>query len=229
MDKLRRSRGTIRSRTKKIMNRLNEILSEEEDNIEEMEQLIAQLEAKSKVLDDHNENIMSLIPDGNDDEIDDETNAVEDYNESIIDVKTKALRRINGKAMSVASLGNEVDQSPSNASRIEVKLPRLTIQNFSGEVTQWQSFWGQFEATIHSNKKLADIDKFNYLKSYMQGVAAKAIGGLTLTNENYSKAVETLKSRFGKRTAAMQSHMHKLTSLIQVKKSSDVQGALLSK
>ena len=45
-----------------------------------------------------------------------------------------------------------------------VKLPKLTIQPFKGELTTWTTFWDSYKAAIHDNASLSDIDKFNYLR-----------------------------------------------------------------
>ena len=44
-----------------------------------------------------------------------------------------------------------------------VKLPKLTIQPFKGNLTTWITFWDSYKAAIHENSSLSDIDKFNYL------------------------------------------------------------------
>ena len=54
-----------------------------------------------------------------------------------------------------------------------------------------------FENAVHSNKKLSNIENFNYLKSKLTGEAHRAILGLTLSNENYGVARDILKERFG--------------------------------
>ena len=50
---------------------------------------------------------------------------------------------------------------------------------------------------MHSNTKLAPIDKFNYLNSLLVKSAYEAISGLSLTAANYDEAVAILKRRFG--------------------------------
>lgn len=62
---------------------------------------------------------------------------------------------------------------------------------------QWQGFWDSFESSVHLNISLTDVQKFNYLKSQVEGVAASAIDGFAITNANYSRAVEMLRERFG--------------------------------
>ena len=79
----------------------------------------------------------------------------------------------------------------------EVKLPKIELKSIDGDILNWQTFWDQFESSVHSNVSLSDVDKFSYLKSLLEGPAEDCISGLTLTTENYQEAVELLKSRFG--------------------------------
>ncbi|UYV74695.1 hypothetical protein LAZ67_12000594 [Cordylochernes scorpioides] len=79
-----------------------------------------------------------------------------------------------------------------------VKLPKLTMERFYGEISQWLNFWNAFDSSINRNEHLTKIDKFNYLKAYLGGTAAQTVEGFCLSEENYDKAVELLKKRFGK-------------------------------
>ncbi|KAF8795164.1 hypothetical protein HNY73_003044 [Argiope bruennichi] len=56
------------------------------------------------------------------------------------------------------------------------------------------------------------------------GVAASTISGLTLTNENYDKAVEILKDRFGQRQAVISAYMNTLLPLQPVRRINDTVG-----
>ena len=42
-----------------------------------------------------------------------------------------------------------------------------------------------------------DVQKFNYLKSQLEGVATSTIEGFALTNVNYGRAIELLRQKFG--------------------------------
>ena len=55
--------------------------------------------------------------------------------------------------------------------------------------------------------------KMNYLVNSLEGPAHKAIKGLAITEENYEKAVEILKSRFGRSQEVIYSHMQELLKL----------------
>ena len=46
-------------------------------------------------------------------------------------------------------------------------LPKLEIAKFEGDVLQSQGFWDQFSAAIDSNFQLKNIDKLDYLKTYL--------------------------------------------------------------
>ena len=103
-----------------------------------------------------------------------------------------------------------------------MKLPKLTIRKFGGELTKWVSFWDSFESAIHNNPTLTAIDKFNYLKSYLDSTAADAIAGLTLTAVNYAEAIETLKRRFGNTQSIVNKHMEGLLGLPAVSSQHEV-------
>ena len=81
---------------------------------------------------------------------------------------------------------------------------------FSGDKPRWTEFWDSFECAIHTNKKLSDIEKFNYLKSKVSGEAKSAILGFALSKENYKIAVEILKDRFGNTQEVIDLHYHKM-------------------
>ena len=81
--------------------------------------------------------------------------------------------------------------------RTQVKLSKLTLKKFNGDLMKWMTFWDTFESAVHNNATLSSIDKFNYLNSMLESAAAEAIAGLTLTSANYEEAIETLKRRFG--------------------------------
>lgn len=94
-----------------------------------------------------------------------------------------------------------------------VKLPKLEIHSFYGDRLKWIEFWQSFESSIHANDSLSNIDKFNYLRSKLSGEAKIAIAGLSLSNENYSVAIKTLKDRFGNIQETIDMHYNKIVNL----------------
>ena len=64
---------------------------------------------------------------------------------------------------------------------------------------KFQNFWDQFEAAVHNNVDLPNVQKFTYLRSVLTGNALKAIDGFEVTGANYVAAVECLRHRYGKK------------------------------
>ena len=58
-----------------------------------------------------------------------------------------------------------------------VKLPKIDIVPFAGDKLKWAEFWDSFECAIHNNKKLSNIERFNYLKGKVSGEAQRSIAG----------------------------------------------------
>lgn len=69
------------------------------------------------------------------------------------------------------------------SSYFKAKLP-FNLPKFGGNVTNFTSFWDSFQSAIHSNSYLSSVDKFNYLKSYLEGEALRSIEGLPLSEAN---------------------------------------------
>ena len=114
-----------------------------------------------------------------------------------------------------------VSHPPSLAHGVvpQVKLPKLSIKRFNGDLTKWVTFWDSFNSSIHNNPTLSSVDKFNYLSSLL---AAEAIAGLTLTAANYNEAIATLKKRFGNPQLIVNQHMEALLNIAAVTSHHDV-------
>ncbi|XP_046857875.1 uncharacterized protein LOC124451297 [Xenia sp. Carnegie-2017] len=93
------------------------------------------------------------------------------------------------------------------------KLPKLEHPKYGGKVSEWSSFWDLYDSAIHSNPNISKVNKFNYLKSLLEGNAARATKGLTLTNANYDSAVKILNDRFGKTQQTIAAHMDEILKI----------------
>ena len=80
-----------------------------------------------------------------------------------------------------------------------IKLAKLELMKFDGNIWKWQEFWDSFEAMIHKNPSLQPVDKFNYLKIHVVGEAKDVISGIDITSSNYDIAVKLLTDRYGKK------------------------------
>ena len=86
----------------------------------------------------------------------------------------------------------------------------MVLPKFKGDVTKWTGFWESFNSAVNQNPDISKVDKFNYLHSLLEGTAASAIQGLTLSESNYDSALELLKGRFGKPQQIISAHMDEL-------------------
>ncbi|XP_042906732.2 uncharacterized protein [Parasteatoda tepidariorum] len=227
MEKSKQKRTTIRSLTTKLLTKIENIYQDDKVTIDELDELMSELMLKQEQLKEIDLEIQTGITDVN--EIDTEIITCDEYLTNIVRSKSRLKRKIEKLSTSVISpeLNSNISEPKINTNiRINetssVKLPLLTIEKFSGDPADWQRFYDQFESAIDKNTGLSNVEKFNYLKTYLVGSASDAIKGFSLTNNNYVSAIETLKERFGKKTLIINSHLNKLLSLTPVEKSTDI-------
>ena len=108
------------------------------------------------------------------------------------------------------------DNGQPQASSRKVKLPKLELRKFSGKVEDWPEFWDSFCSAIHNDDQLAKVDKFKYLRSYLEGPARNAIKGFSLTDVDYDEAVALLRKRFARPEVIRITHINELINLAPV-------------
>lgn len=100
-------------------------------------------------------------------------------------------------SLSPPSLPNNTDISASDSqSNCNVKLPRINLPTFSGELKSWPNFHDLFNTLIHENQSLSNIEKFQYLYASLSGEPHDLIKHLPLTSGNYIIAWNLLTERY---------------------------------
>ena len=94
----------------------------------------------------------------------------------------------------------------------EVKLPKLELKKFRGDILEYEAWWDVF-LLIHESTTIPTISKFVYLKSCLEGEAAQAIAGLKVSEANYETAIEIITNRFGGKDKRVFTHMTQLIGL----------------
>nr|CAD7256754.1 unnamed protein product [Timema shepardi] len=94
-----------------------------------------------------------------------------------------------------------------------VRLPKLNLPTFNGNLQQWMVFSNLFETTIHSNTSLSHVEKFQYLLSSLQGDALKVIQGIPISNDNYPIAWNLLQKRYHQVRRLVSLHLDKILDL----------------
>ena len=104
-----------------------------------------------------------------------------------------------------------------------IKLRKLEIAKFGDDPTTWQQFHDSFTGAIHNSVSLTNVEKFNYLRSFLVDEALHCISGLPLTNDNYENALKLLKDRYGNNQIIISAHMNALVKLPKVR-NNDIRG-----
>ena len=138
--------------------------------------------------------------------------------ECLFEIQAVLLKKDNNPPSSNDTPNNIMSRN-SNSNG---KLPSLNIKQFYGNPLEYQSFWDSFRAAVHENDTLRDITKFNYLKSHLKGQALSAISGISLSEENYSEAIEILGKRFGNKQILISSNIDQLLSISHVESHTDI-------
>ena len=69
-------------------------------------------------------------------------------------------------SLSLEDVNSSMESRNPRVSR--VKLPKLSFKKFGGDITSWSTFWDSFHSAVHSNEDLSNVDKFNYLISFLE-------------------------------------------------------------
>ena len=119
--------------------------------------------------------------------------------------------------MKVDSEAQQAAASPSTENvKTVVELPKLVLKKFSGDPLESNQFRETYEAAIHQNTRMSNVQKFSYLINYLNGSAKQAVGGFPVTNEAYQEAFTLLKNRYGNPQLIISSHMNNLIKLEKV-------------
>ena len=236
LSRLRRKRAAHRTYVLKTLKSVDDLL--QDYNASKKGKLKAfrdVLNDKLGVLSELNTSILDQVEDDEiDKEIEETSDLKGDIQERIVNIElvirsdsSSSENEDDGGSLYAAisvSSSNKSSAKKKDAKQIAqtVKLPKLVIKKFGGNHAEYQSFWDSFDAAIHSNESLNDIEKLNYLRSYLEGPAAATITGLALTKENYKIAVDLLRERYGNKQVIISSHMDSLLKLPRVTLASDI-------
>lgn len=108
--------------------------------------------------------------------------------------KFNSLRKQVDEASAADQTTPSVNQGHSTQSQL--KLPKIDVPRFGGELGQWNNFRSLFEQLVHNNNYLSNIEKFQYLCSYLCGEPLDIVNRFLLTKDNYDSAWLALKERY---------------------------------
>lgn len=220
----KRIRGGHRASATRVMTQATGAMAapDADPGMAELMKLKLTLEEKFATLTRLDEEILDLVEE---DEVDGEIEQADVLKESIrlvlVNLDSAVRPPTGGPGASVPMMH---PTAPPRGHATKVRLPKITLKRFNGDLTRWTTFWDSFESSIHENPDLSDVDKFNYLYSLLEGPASGAISGLKLTSANYAEAVEILKKRFGRKQQIIAAHMDVLLNLDAVSSQFNLMG-----
>ncbi|XP_037041742.1 uncharacterized protein LOC119078344 [Bradysia coprophila] len=148
-------------------------------------------------------------------EMDEEYDQIQEYRDKWTDLnRSEGLIRQQEKDQAeLASVTSQVSTSLKDKSRY--KLPKLKLVEFNGSPREWLTFWSQFKG-INDNESMSSEEKFQYLiQATVDGsVARRVVKSFPPTGENYEKAIQHLKSRFGKENVLVEVYVRDLLKLV---------------
>ncbi|KAG5866658.1 hypothetical protein JTB14_018603 [Gonioctena quinquepunctata] len=213
-------RATCRRQVTKLINTATNLLNDNDTDTDEFVVMLARLKSAKETLSMANREV---TVNGQDAETEYETRL--EYDDKAVTTMAKLERRIE-KSKTIASIPQRIAQDHGNNEIVRqkstVRLPKLELKHFNGDISAWPSFWEQFRTVVHENKELDAITKFNYLQSVLVGKAAATISGLTPTAACYNDSIEMLKSEYGNNDRIIDSYVHKLNSLNAVKNKNEI-------
>ena len=115
-----------------------------------------------------------------------------------------------------ATVDSSGNHTTSDAS--EVRLPKLNVLTFDGNLINWTQFLEQFTISVHDRTTISDTEKIVYLQNALKDGSAKSvIEGLTSSGDNYHEAVKCLKARFDRPRLIHRSHVQIIVDTPAVK------------
>ena len=206
-EELSRSRAACRGWVTRECKNLATTLEDPELNVVKLSAAMDEFDKRLTNLDDVQSRYELLLED--EDAILNDITTAADFRDSARKVRTLATEKF--KELSGDS-GNKSAAHVSSFSMTDVKLPKLNLPVFNGDVLQWQSFWDQFVAAVDSTD-LPDVSKFSYLRASLEGEPKAAIQSVSLTSAHYASACKILKDRFGRKETIIFTHIQKLLNL----------------
>ena len=200
------------------INKLTAQLNEEPPSEQKLISLIEQVQIKFQKVTDIADKMQDTMEEA---ALEADIGKIDELENTVIEIKVKAkaalekLKKSDGIKSEAAATPVVYYDAPHSVS---AKLPDATLQKFHGEEESFPSFIDQFNALVHSNPQLTDVEKFGYLKG-----AAKVdvIQHYPLTENNYKAALQKLKEEYGDEELIAKKHLNALLDMSKRKKPSD--------
>ncbi|XP_037522004.1 uncharacterized protein LOC119399261 [Rhipicephalus sanguineus] len=189
MEKLKVKRRSRRRQNTVIIKEATSAL--ESASVEQLSAILQRLEVNNADLRKINEEMETCLPEDAFEEEYEENIQYDDRANQAIGLLKAKIASVQAGAITASSVATP-HPPPSQTHHHGVKLPKLRLEPFNGELSAWQAFWECYRKAVHENEGLSKTEKFQYLRSLLTGPAMTAIRGLQATEACYEDAIEIL-------------------------------------
>lgn len=120
----------------------------------------------------------------------------------------------------MAEKSKQTEQSSKSPSITKLKLPQVTMPPFEGKYVEYKPFIEMFNAFIHDDNNLSDIQKFFYLRGFLKGEAYDLVKNLPIIGSSYDEALNILAARYDNKFKIIQEQLSALFYLPSCNKAS---------
>ncbi|XP_049880155.1 uncharacterized protein LOC126376654 isoform X3 [Pectinophora gossypiella] len=107
----------------------------------------------------------------------------------------------------------------TEANHSAAHLTSLEIPVFDGrDISLYKPFMEMFEAVVHHDNRLSDVQKLCFLKKYVRGEPLQLIDSLPIVGVSYTDAVSLLKKRYDNEALLIHNHVCNLLDLPAVQR-----------
>ena len=156
-----------------------------------------------------NDEILDLLETSN---ADDKLFTDEENKSTQFSLSSKAILIKINRTVETFSSDRTDTSSTMTSKRFTIRLPKIEIKPFNGDVEEWNEFWDSYVHAVHDSD-CSNVQKMTYLKSLLSGPAAATISGFKISDENYKLAIDLLKERYDNKQLLISTHMNNLLKL----------------
>jgi hypothetical protein len=102
---------------------------------------------------------------------------------------------------------------PSTPIAPAIKLSTIKLEHSSGDIQSWQRFWEQFQSSVDTNPSVSQINKYVFLRGYLEGEHKHLVDGIAVTPETYDETEHILHAKYGDKNRIIQVNLE-LTNTI---------------
>lgn len=157
----KRVQGGHRASATKMIRKAEELLAKDDLDIAQLAKIRLSLQEKVSVLKQLDSEVVDLV---NEDEVADEIEQADSYMEDVYDTMARLEQLSSKNSNPTPPPTPPTHPDPPNREN-KVRLPKLTIQPFKGELTAWTTFWDSYEtaidAKIHHCRTLRNLTIFD--------------------------------------------------------------------